>query len=186
MSVTQEETQISTEAQSGGSLKERLSRARRELEENTTFELPVAGYEKEGLWARYRALGFSDVRAIGQRLEEETTDQIEGERLTAAATLSEACVQLLEYKGVGADGKPAFEELGYRWSAAAARDLFGVEVPDGVDMRDAVMMVFPYPRDLLMTNHFQAYLEASMGYLPQIEEILRGESQAPSGATKST
>jgi hypothetical protein len=163
----------------GGSLKERLARKRRELEENTTFEIPVPGYEKEGLWARYRALGFEDVRNIGIRIEGETSDQVTGERLTAAETLTEACIELLEFQGYGPDGQPKFDELGYRWTAAAGRDLFGIDIPDGVTARDAIMMVFPYPRDLLMTNHFQGYLEASMGYLPQMEEIMRGESAAP-------
>lgn len=158
------------------SFKERLVQRRRELEQNTTFELPVPGYAD--LYAMYRALGFEEIRAIGLRIEEETSDQVTGERLTAAETLSDACIELMERKADDPNGKPVLEGLGYRWSAAAARELFGVELPDGVVARDAIQKIFPYPRDMLMMTHFQDYLTESMGFLPQIEEILRGESPA--------
>src|SRR5690349_13080998 len=121
MSVT-EETGASAEVVPAPSFKERLAQRRRELESNTTFELEVPGYD--GLWARYRPLGYEEVRAIGLRIEKDVASmgmngdeaQVMGERLTAAETLAEACVELLEAKGAG-----VFETTGYRWTWQAAR-----------------------------------------------------------------
>ena len=175
----------SVPAASAPTLKERLAKRRRELEQNTTFELPVLGYEADGLWARYRALGYAETRAIGLRIEGETNDQASGERLTAAETLAEACVELLEITGTDDEGKPTFQSLGYRWTAQAAREFFDIDLPEGVVARDAITYIFPYPRDILMMKHFDDYISAAMGFLPEIEQILMGESRAPSGATTS-
>ncbi len=171
-----------TAVQPDVSFQQKLARRRQELEQVTTFELQVPGYED--LWARYRALGYEDVRAIGLKIEEElgnqgdpVATQITGERLTAAATLAEACIDLLQYKGRDDQGKPIFQVLGYRWSEKAGRELFELDIPEGVAAREVLTMVFPYPRDMLMMTHNQEYLEESMGYLPQIEELLMGESK---------
>lgn len=165
------------------SFKQKLALRRKELEADATFELPVPGYED--LWARYKALGYEEVRSIGLRVEEETDDQVTGERLTAAATLAEACVDLLEFKGLDEHRKPTFENLGCRWSWQAGRDLFELDIPEGVAARDVLTMIFPYPRDMLMMNHFEEYLASAMGYLPEIEKILLGESKGRSDVTSS-
>lgn len=165
------------------SFKDRLARRRQELESDAVFEMPVPGYDD--LWARYRVLGYEEIRNVGLRVEAETREQVAGERLTAAATLAEANIDLLEYKGQDDQGRPIFEALGYRWSWRAAQDLFGVENAEGMTARDALLHIFPYPRDMLLANHFQEYLELGMSFLPRIEEVLQGESRAPLGPTTS-
>jgi hypothetical protein len=171
------------------SFKERLKQQRRALEEDTTFTLPIPYYKD--LYARYRVVGFEEMRAIGLRVEKEATDQLSGEKLTAAETLAEACEALLERTGEDSDGKPILEPVtneqghGYRWGAPAARDLFDVAVLDGTAARDAIMRIFPVPRDMLLMSHFEDFLAEGMGYLPQIEEILRGESPGALAATTS-
>jgi hypothetical protein len=163
--------------------KERLARARKELEADAVFDLEVPWYPD--LWATYRVLGFEEIRSVGIRVEAETQDQVTAERLTAAQTLAESCLELKEFRGYDDKGKPILEGTGYRWSAAAARELFGVELPEGVEAPDAVIAIFPYPRDMLMMNHFQEYLAAGMSYMPEIERVLQGESPAASAATTS-
>lgn len=165
--------------------KERLRARRKSLVDNVVFEMPIPGYEKDGLWGRYRVLGYEEIRGISVRVEGETDDPITVERLTAAVTLVESCEELLELTGNDDNGKPIFQSTGYRWSPAAASELFDVHLPDGVAQRDAIMQIFPYPRDILMMKHFEDYLGASMGYLPEIEEVLQGESQAASAPTTS-
>lgn len=165
------------------SFKQQLSQRRKELENAASFELEIPGYKD--FWARYRPLGYEEVRAIGLRVEQETADQAAGERLVAAETLAEACVDLLHLKSVDDESKPIFEQLGYRWSWEAGRDLFDLSVPEGTYARDVVTMVFPYPRDMLMMRHFQDFLAESMGFLPEIEEILMGESRGRSDGTSS-
>lgn len=180
---TIEEPGATTQAVPALTFKERLAQRRRELESNANFEIAVPGYQD--LWARYRVLGYEEIRGIGVRVEEETDDSISRERLTAASTLAEACVELLELKGRDHANKPVFESTGCRWSATAARDFFEVDLPEGVVARDAVMAIFPYPRDMLMMSHFEDYLAESMGYLPELEKVLQGESPAASAATTS-
>ena len=160
------------------SFKDRLAQKRRELVEKSVFELAVPGYEELGLYARYRVLGYTDVRQMGLRNEGEAQTTAEGERNTAADVLAEACVGLLEKTGVDEEGKPVFTELGYRWTANAARDLFGIELPEGVLDRTAIQSIFPYPHDMPMMRHFNDYMtEADMGN-ENIEETLLGESPA--------
>lgn len=154
--------------------KERLAQRRKELEASSTFDLPVIGYDD--LWVRYRCLGYEETRAIGMRVEEETQDQAAGERLTAAAVMAEACTELFECTGKDDHGKPILVGLGYRWTQKAAADLFGVYLPEGVTARDALLAIYPYPRDTLMMRHWQDYLENSLQFLPELEEVLRGES----------
>lgn len=180
MTVTQNESGLASELPAS-SLKERLAKRRKELESEANFELPVPGYD--GLWARYRVLGYEEIRGIGLRIEEEAADQTSAERLTAAETLAEACIELLEHVGADDRGKPVFESLGKRWSAATVNEFFGASLPDGVIARDAVLAVFPYPRDMLMMSHFQEYMEEGMKYLPEIEQAMQGESRAASAAT---
>lgn len=161
--------------------KQRLSQRRKELEADATFAIEVNGYPD--LWARYKILGFEEVRGIGLRVEAEVDDQVTGERLTAATSLAEACIELCEYKGRDDKGAPILEGTGFKWTAAAARELFEVELPEGVVARDAVLAIFPYPRDMLMMQHFEDYLTEGMGFIPEIEAILSGESRAASAAT---
>ncbi len=163
--------------------KQRLAQRRKELEADAIFPLEVAGYPD--LWANYRILGFEEIRGIGLRVEEETPDLITRERLTAATTLAEACVELFEFKGTDDEGKPILEKMGYRWSAESARELFDVELPEGVNAREALMAIFPYPRDLLMMQHFEDYLSKGMGYVPEIEALLSRELKEPSAPTSS-
>jgi hypothetical protein len=165
------------------SFKERLARRRRELEAAHPFVLEVPGYED--LYARYRVLGFEDIRGIGTRVEKETSDQAHGERLTAAETLAIACEGLLERRGTDDSDQPIYHELGHVWDVAGVRELFEVDLPDFAAQRDAVMAVFPAPRDMLMMKHFNEYLEQAMGYLPEIEELLAGEPGGPSAGTSS-
>lgn len=166
------------------SFKQRLAKRRKELEDTTSIQIRVPGYED--LWARYRVLGYEESRDIARRVEEEAAgDMTTMERLNAATMLAEACEELLEYKGLDAERKPVFEATGFRWSAAAARDLFESEVPDGAIARDAVMAIFPYPRDMLMMTHYEEYIGEAMGFLPEIERILQGESSAASAQTTS-
>lgn len=172
---------VSVAVAAAPSFKEKLAQRRKELEENTSFEMAVPGYEN--LWARYRVLGYEDMRSLGLAIETEVENQAAGERLTAAATLLRACDELLEFQGPDAQGKPIFASLGCRWSLYAARELFGLELPDGVEDREALLQIFPYPRDMLLVTHFNDYVEMGMGYLPQIEEALMGESPAASAAT---
>jgi hypothetical protein len=181
MSTTDEEAGTSVEVTPALTFKQRLAQRRKELEADATFELEVNGYP--GLWARYRILGYEEIRDIGIRIEGEVTSQSAGERLTAATTLAEACLELLELKGYDDKGKPILEGMGFKWTAMAARELFDVELPDGVVARDAIMAIFPYPRDMLMMQHFENYLEQGMGYIPEIERVLQGESRAASAAT---
>ncbi len=190
MSVT-EQTGASTEAASAPSFKERLAQRRKELAEATNFEIEVPGYD--GLWARYRVLGHEENRLIGLGVEERVAEmglegnaaQATGERLTAAEVLAEACIELLEYKGRDKQHKPIYESTGYRWTWQAAQDLFGVDLPAGVEMKDVLGYIFPYPRDILMVLMFNEYMERSMGYLPEVDGLMQGESPAASAATTS-
>ncbi len=186
-----DEPGTSTEVVPAASFKERLARRRRELEADTTFELKVPGYDD--LWARCRALGAEEMRLIGLRIEGEVAEmglepeeaQARGERLTAAESLSEACIELLEFKGLNDQQRPIFESTGYRFTWQAARDLFGVDLPEGVSARTAVEFIFPYPRDMLMLMMSSDYMERSLGFLPEIDKVLSGESPAASAATTS-
>ena len=188
MSITQE-AGASTEVVPALSFKERLAQRRKELEANTTFEIEVPGYD--GLWARYRTLGHEENRLIGLGIEKEIAEmgleddkaQATGERLTAAGVLAEACIELLEFKGRDDQRRPIFQSTGYRWTGQAARDLFDVDIPPGVDARTALGFIFPYPRDMLLALMFNQYMEQASGYLPEMEQQLMGESQAPSGPT---
>lgn len=163
--------------------KERLAQRRRELESDATFELEVPGYED--LWARYRVLGYEEIRGIGLRVEDETDDTVTAERLTAAGTLAEACIELLEFKGTDDNNKPIFESTGGKWSASTVREYFEINLPDGVAAREAVLAVFPYPRDLLMMTHSQEYLEEAMEYVPKLERVMQGESRGATAPTTS-
>lgn len=164
------------------SFKARLAERRKELTENTVVDIQVPVYDN--LWARYRILGYEEIRGIGMRVEQETDDAVTAERLTAATTLAEACIELLEFKGKDPQGKPIFEQTGYSWGASVARDLFEIEgIPEGVPKRDALIAIFPYPRDLPMMTHFEEYLREGQTFLPEIEEVLQGESLAASAPT---
>ena len=165
------------------SFKAGLSQRRKDLQANTTFDMPVPGYDDLALWVRYRVLGFEDLKAIGLEIESETSDQTLGERLTASQTLVAACEDLLHYKGRDSQSKPILASLGYQWGLSAARDLFEVELPEGVADREALLEIFPYPRDMLLVTHFNDYVEMGMSYLPSIDEVIQGESRAAPAAT---
>lgn len=179
MAVT-DEAGASVEVAPALTFKERLAKRRKELESDVTFEIEVPGYED--LWSRYRVLGYDEIRNIGMKVADEGGDAIYRERMNAAATLAEACVELLEFRGYE-NGKPVYESTGYKWSAEAARDLFQVPLPDGVANKDAIIQIFPYPRDMLMMKHFEDYLAEGMGFLPEIEETLQRELPGASAAT---
>lgn len=166
------------------SFEERLARRRKEKLAKAFFELPVSGYESLGLWARYRVLGYDDVRTIGLRNEEEAVSVSASERATAADVLTEACLTLLEKTGVDESGKLTFRELNYRWSAAAARDLFDVDdLPEGTPDAAAIQTIFAPPHDMPMMTHFQQYMErADMG-IGEVEGSFMGESRAGSEET---
>ncbi len=168
------------------SFKERLAQRRKELEAKTSVVLAVPGYEHLGLYARYRVLGYEDIREIGLRQETEAMTQTEGERNTAAQTLADACEDLMEKTGEDEEGRPIFQTLGYRWSAKAASDLFEVDnLPEGALAVTAVKAIFPYPHDMLMMRHFQEYLaDADLG-IGEMEGQILGESQVPSAGTSS-
>lgn len=185
MSITTDQpgTAVSTDVPDL-TFKQRLAQRRKELEDTTSIDIQVPGYEN--LYARYRVLGYEEGRDIARRVTEEADGNMTTiERLNAASSLAEACEELLEYKGRDPEGKPVFESTGYRWGAPAARDLFDANLPDGAIARDAVMAVFPYPRDTLMMTHYETYLGEAMGFLPEIERILQGESLAASAVTTS-
>lgn len=165
------------------SVKGRFAARRRELQSKTVLDpLAVPGYD--GLYARYRILGYEDMREIGLRNEEEAPSIAEGEKWTAADTLVDACVDLMEPIGKDDEGRLIFQSLSYRWTAQAARDLFETEVPEDATGREALLSVFPYPQDMLLMTHFQEYVtDANLAGINDLEPRLMGESRAASEPT---
>lgn len=150
---------------------------RRQRAKERSFVLPVRGYEDVGLNARYRVLGYEELRDIDLRNKD--LDGPEGELARYADTLIEACEELLD----GDQG------LGCKWSSTAAvlREKLGVDVPEGAGARDNVFAVFNGTgggNDLFLHWH-EWDLEASKT-VEEIDEEQAGEFR-PSleGSSKS-
>lgn len=155
---------------SHGSLRTRLREKRRRLAEDNMFELPVPGFAEEGIWARYRVLRYEDLRQIGEN--NKNLKGFDSELAIAADTLAWASAGLLLKKDDG-----SFEELGYYWTAEAARELFGVEgLSDDSTNSHVFQQIFDGPSGT--TNimlHFVAYDQRLQGLIPELDEAMRGE-----------
>lgn len=151
------------------SLQERLAARREQLQQERTFVLPVLGYEDVGLHARYRVLSYEELRKIGKR-NEKLEGTTEGELAVAADTLINACVELIER-----NDDDSYVGLGHRWTPAAVRELFGLDLAPDATAREAVHAVLPGTQLML---HFNEYDGGLSDVAPEIaKEMAEGESE---------
>lgn len=178
MSATEVEPEATLDipalASTNGSLRDRLAARRHELQQERTFILKVQGYEDLGLHARYRVLPYEALRRIGEN-NKRAEGSAEGELAVAAATLIQACVELLERREDG-----SYLPLGYSWSVEAAHDLFEVDLPDGALASNAMREIFAGPGGSTnMMLHFRDYDEQLAQAMPEVDEAIRGNSERP-------
>jgi hypothetical protein len=170
------------ETGAGPSLAERVAARRRELARERTAVLAIPGYE-DMLAARYRMLDFHTLRKIAERNRGQ--DEADEEIANAADTLIHACVEILEVD-TGDDGERVYRSTGQRWTAKAARELFGAELPNEATARDALLAAIPGAAGegdgLNVMVHFAAYdRELSRGN-KALAQMIQGESEpSPEG-----
>lgn len=157
------------------SLQNRLSKRRAELQEDHPIDLEVPGFE-DILVARYHPLDFQRSYKIENR-HAKNKNEAERVLLTACDKLINACDGLYEKQEDG-----SLRDLEYKWSAAAARDLFGLDIEETVTARQALLAIFPGPLQMALLEHTRQYVEESNELQPQINEDLEGESEPPVAA----
>lgn len=149
------------------SLQELIAARRAQRERERTFVVPVRGYEDLGLKARYRPLGYEELRDVDDRNQD--AEGAEGELSRYADSLLEANVDLLQDD----------QSLGCRWSSgpAALRDKLGIDVADGSTSRQCLFAVFNGPgggNDLFL--HWTLWDREASRVVEQIDEEQVGES----------
>lgn len=159
------------------SLQEYLAAQREEMARDRTEVVPVPGYEKR-LAARYRLIDAGKAEEIMDR---------PGSTLERAAdTLINSCIELLEIDGTDENGNPQYRSTGHRWTPAAVRELFGVELPENTTARAAVLAVFPPPLGgYKLIQHFKEMDERLAQENGQADEELLGESEPATAGSSS-
>lgn len=151
MSATLDDTRLdeaSAETQvADGSLASRIAARRAKLQANSDKVFDVPGYEGI-LAARYRVLGWTEMRGIGKR-HERMEDEALQELYVAADNLILACDDVLEVKPDGTR-----ESLNLRWGTALA-DRLGVTVPENVPgSRERQALLAIIARDTWVITHY--------------------------------
>lgn len=155
------------------SLRARIEARAKELSAQNPIILPVPGCED--LFAvEYRVLNLKELTAIALRQEEAKDDAT----VTLVDTLLKACVTIREVQ----PGKPEDEwrDTGFKWGSRAARDLFGLDLPEGTTERSALLAIFEYlvgeRHGLVLAGHCDQYSNATRLKTPKIAEGVEGES----------
>lgn len=165
--------QVSESQPQAGSLRDRIARRKRELEQQPehTIILPVPRFE-DILSVQYRPLEYREMFRIETR-HEKRPDGAERLLFVAADKLVNACERLVE--PAGAD---TYKDTGHRWSVEAARDLFDIDLPEKTTARQALIAIFD--DEELLIRHASDYEEQRRAIHPRLEEKLTGESEASS------
>jgi hypothetical protein len=149
-----------------------LGERRKELVEmrQKTLVLPVPGYEGL-LFARYRPLPYEDLRRIQLRHEGIGKDP-HVEVNAAADMLIEACEDLLVPVAGAPEGE--YESLGKTWTPAAVRELFEIDLADGVTTRSAFKAAMADDSTRIMEHYGRFMIEAAALY-EVVNEEMAGE-----------
>lgn len=152
-----------------GTLRERLAFRRQENERARNRQIVVAvnGFE-DCLAAQYRCLTFEEKTQIAMRhsaVGEDPAAQV----AAACDLLINACQDVIEVTG-GGEQRP----LGRRWSTDLVSELFGLSLPEGTTVRQAMLQAFDH-EDLM--DHFLAYTRAANARDLSDREQLPGESE---------
>lgn len=151
------------------SLRDKLAAQRKRLEQarEVRLTIPVVGYRKL-IAARYRVLTFEEKQTIVNR-HQGAVDKPDETAPAAADMLINACEELMEVTGEG-----SYSGTGQRWTAAAIRDLFGADLPEGATARQALMSVLDSEQVL---EHFGEYILTLKEMQDEVDGELLGESE---------
>lgn len=160
-----------------GSLRDRVAARQAELEHSRehTILLPVPRFE-ELLAVQYRPLGYREAWRIEER-HEKVKDGAEQALLVAADKLLAACERLVEATSIADE----YRDTGQKWGLAAARDMFGLDLPDGTTSRQALLAIFAGDEgEECLVRHAADYEEQRRVRVAKIGRVVEGESQASS------